>query len=132
MKTQNTSIKPAEMTNEELEQAAGGNFLPNTYKKSAYHSVGISTNYHIIEDDEFRFMGKSITYKQANRIVEIAKSVEQTLNDGYRDNNKISRSEPAFIRAFNSQLKNEFDMTWDGSAGCDFEGNPFLISPIIA
>ena len=30
MKTQNTSIKPAEMTNEELEQAAGGNFLPNT------------------------------------------------------------------------------------------------------
>ena len=125
-----TEMNPIELSQEELEQAAGATFTPNTPRKGTYHAVGISTNYHILEKDEFRFMGKNITYEQANRIVEIADKVDAVLNTGYNGRDKIGRNEAAFLRAFNSQLKIEFGMTWDGSAGEDFDnstGLPFNI-----
>ena len=75
-------------------------------------------------------MVANITYEQANRIVEIADKVDAVLNNGYNGRDKIGRNEAAFLRAFNSQLKIEFGMTWDGSAGEDFDnstGLPFNI-----
>ena len=117
-----------ELGRDELAAAAGGTFTPNTYKKGVYHSVGISTDYRILFPDQFRFKGRDITYEEANRIVEIANKVDKALNSGYRDNNKIGHNEPAFIRAFNSQLKIELGMTWDGQAGHNFS-DPSSILP---
>ncbi len=116
-----TEMNPIELSQEELEQAAGATFTPNTHSASAYHSVGISTCYHFFKKDHFEFMGRNITYEQANRIVEIAEKVDAVLNAGYNDNDKIGRNEPTFLRAFNSQLQIEFGMIWDGSAGETFD-----------
>lgn len=128
MNSQIKEMNPIELNQEELEQAAGATFTPNTHSRNTYHSLGISTNYHLIDKDEFRFMGNNITYEQANRIVDIANKVDAALNAGYRDNDKIGRNEPAFIRAFNSQLKIELGMTWDGSEGHNFS-DPSSILP---
>ena len=108
MNSQIKEMNPAELSQEELEQAAGATSTPNTHSRNTYHSLGISTNYHLIDKDEFRFMGNNITYEQANRIVDIADKVDATLNAGYRDNDKIGRNEPAFIVhtcAFLAQLR---------------------------
>ena len=120
-------MNPIELSQEELEQAAGATFTPNTHSASTYHSVGISTCYHFFKKDHFEFMGRNITYEQANQIVEIANKVDSALNTGYRDNDKVRRNEPAFLRAFNSQLQIEFGMTWDGTPGQSFsEPNSLL------
>ena len=129
MMNQHTAPETMELGRDELAAAAGGTFTPNTYKKNVYHSVGISTDYRLLFPDQFKFMGRYITYEEANRIVEIANKVDKALNSGYRDNNKIGHNEPAFIRAFNSQLKIEFGMTWNGVAGHDFEC-PLFTAPI--
>ena len=129
MTNRDTNFETPEVDQSTLEMAVGGTFTPNTYKKGVYHSVGISTDYRILFPDQFRFMGRDITYEEANRIVEIANKVDKALNSGYRDNNKVGYNEPAFIRAFNSQLKIEFGMTWDGCAGHDFEC-PLFTAPI--
>ena len=117
-----TAMNPEirELTREELAEVAAGTFTPNTYRKSKYQSVGISTSYHFFDEDEFKFMGKSITYDQANRIVQMADQVNKAINDGYRGANKIGYTEKMFINAFNSQLLLEFGFMWDGVAGHDF------------
>ena len=127
MNSQINEMNLTELSQEELEQAAGATFTPNSYSRQAYHSLGISTNYRFFDKDQFRFNGKNITYEQANRIVEIANRVDSALNTGYRDNDKVRRNEPAFLRAFNSQLQLEFGMTWDGTPGQSFsEPNSLL------
>ena len=127
MNSQINEMNLTELSPEELEQAAGATFTPNSYSRQAYQSLGISTNYRVFDKDQFRFNGMNITYEQANRIVEIANKVDSALNTGYRDNDKVRRNEPAFLRAFNSQLQIEFGMTWDGTAGQSFsEPNSLL------
>ncbi len=118
---QDTELETLELNQDTMELAVGGTFTPNTYKKDVYHSVGISTDYRLLLPDQFKFMGRSITYEEANRIVEIANKVDKALNSGFRDNNKVGHNEPAFIRAFNSQLQIEFGMTWNGHRGYDFD-----------
>ena len=124
--TENKNEK-MELDRDEMVIATGGTFTPNRYGKCGYQAVGISTSHHFFDKDEFRFNGMNITYEQANRIVAIANKVDSALNTGYRDNDKVRRNEPAFLRAFNSQLQIEFGMTWDGTPGQSFsEPNSLL------
>ena len=110
----------AELTLDELNQVAGGTFTINTYSKSVYHSVGISTRYNFLCEDEFMFMGKSISIDQANSIVKMANGVLGAMNTGARGANKVDTTDEAFIRGFNSQLYLEYGMVWDGVPGSDF------------
>ncbi len=110
----------AELTLDELNQVAGGTFTINTYSKSVYHSVGISTRYNFFCEDEFMFMGRGISYQQANEIVALAKRVYNVLNEGNNGANIIGYGESAFIRAFNSQLKLKYGIQWNGVAGSDY------------
>lgn len=110
----------AELTLDELNQVAGGTFTINTYSKSVYHSVGISTRYSFICEDEFMFMGRGISYQQANEIVALAKRVYNVLNEGNNGANIIGYGESAFIRAFNSQLMLKYGIQWNGVAGSDY------------
>ena len=109
-----------EMNLNEMENVSGGTFTPNTYSKEMYHAVGISTSYHFIDSDEFRFMGQPITYERANEIVQIARMVKDVMNTGSRGNDVVGYSENAFKRGFNSQLKLKYGITWDGKTGYDF------------
>ncbi len=110
----------AELTLDELNQVAGGTFTINTYSKSVYHSVGISTRYNFFCEDEFMFMGRGISYQQANEIVALANRVYNVLNEGHHGENIIGYGEAAFIRAFNSQLKLKYGIQWNGAAGYDY------------
>ena len=110
----------AELTLDELNQVAGGTFTINTYSKSVYHSVGISTRYSFFCEDEFMFMGRGISYQQANEIVALAKRVYNVLNEGNNGANIIGYGESAFIRAFNSQLNLKYGIQWNGVAGSDY------------
>ena len=110
----------AELTLDELKQAAGGTFTSNTYSKSTYHSIGISTRYNVFDEDEFMFMGRKISYQQANDIVALAKRVYNVLNEGNHGANIIGYGEAAFIRAFNSQLMLKYGIQWNGVAGSDY------------
>ena len=116
----NTPFGATELTLDELKQAAGGTFTRNTYSKSTYHSVGISTRYNFFCEDEFMFMGRGISYEQANEIVALAQRVYNVLNEGHHGANMIGYGEPAFIRAFNSQLKLKYGLQWDGVQGYDY------------
>ena len=109
-----------ELGQEELEQVAAGTFTPNRFKKWAYHACGISTRYHTIDKDEFMFMGKPISYEQANQICELASDVTRIINTGASGSDVIGKSEPAFVRSFNSQLKLSMGLVWDGTPGSDF------------
>ena len=109
-----------ELTLDELNQVAGGTFTINTYSKSTYHSVGISTRYNFFCEDEFMFMGRGISYQQANEIVALAKRVYNVLNEGHNGANMIGYGEAAFIRAFNSQLSLKYGIQWNGVAGSDY------------
>ena len=109
-----------QLNNEELNSVAGGTlFLQNKYSQSCYHTFGISTSYHFIDEDKFWFNGKKITYEQANKIMEIGNNVMTSLNSGFNGNDKISANEKAFIRAFNMQLKLQMPEVglWDGTKG---------------
>ena len=110
----------AELTLDELNQVSGGTFTSNTYSKSTYHSVGISTRYNFFCEDEFMFMGRGISYQQANEIVALAQRVYNVLNEGHHGANIIGYGEAAFIRAFNSQLKLKYGIQWNGVAGYDY------------
>ena len=110
----------AELTLDELKRAAGGTFTANTYSKSTYHSVGISTKYGFFDKDEFMFMGRVISYEQANEIVTLAKRVYNVLNEGHNGANMIGYGEAAFIRAFNSQLNLKYGIQWNGVPGHDY------------
>ena len=110
----------AELTLDELKQAAGGTFTKNTYSKSTYQSVGISTRYNFFCEDEFMFMGRGISYEQANEIVALAQRVYNVLNEGKHGANMIGYGEAAFIRAFNSQLNLKYGLQWNGAQGYDF------------
>ena len=109
-----------ELPLDELALAAGGTFTKNTYSKSTYHSVGISTRYNFFCSDEFMFMGSEISYARANEIVSLANRVYGVLNDGQHGANRIDFCEPAFIRAFNSQLKLKYGIVWNGVPGQDY------------
>ena len=116
----NKPFSAAELTLDELKLAAGGTFTSNKYSKSTYHSVGISTRYNFFDEDEFMFMGRKISYQQANDIVALAKRVYNVLNEGHNGANIIGYGEAAFIRAFNSQLSLKYGIQWNGVAGSDF------------
>ena len=109
-----------ELTPEEMTRAAGGTFTSNTYSKSTYHSVGISTKYGFFDKDEFMFMGLVISYERANEIVALAKRVYNVLNEGHNGANMIGYGEAAFIRAFNSQLNLKYGIQWNGVPGHDY------------
>jgi len=110
----------AELTLEEMSRVAGGTFDSNKYSKSTYHSVGICTRYNFFCGDEFMFMGRGISYQQANDIVALAQRVYNVLNEGKHGANMIGYNEPAFIRAFNSQLNLKYGIQWNGSQGYDY------------
>lgn len=114
----NSSIKTLDM--EKLSIVSGGTFTPNTYSKEAYHSIGICTSYKFFCGDEFKFMGKGISYDMANDIVKLSRKVHAMINTGAGGNNIIGYSEPAFIRSFNSQLKLNYGLVWDGKRGYDY------------
>lgn len=106
----------------QLAEISGGTFTPNTYSKTGYHTYGISTSYHFFDRDEFYFMGHKISYATANKIMEIGNAVYSALNPkGTKPSDCIKPSEPAFIRAFNSQLKLYFSTgyLWNGKQGHD-------------
>ena len=109
-----------ELWPDDLSQAVGGTFDKNSFSKSAYHSVGISTSYHFFDKDEFMFMGRTITYAQANDIVRLANRVYNVLNEGQHGANQIGFSEAPFIRAFNSQLALKYGVQWNGVPGHDY------------
>ena len=109
-----------ELTPEEMTRAAGGTFTSNKYSKSTYHACGISTSYNFFDKDEFMFMGRKITYQQANEIAGMADRVYNVLNEGNHGANRIGYGEPAFIRAFNSQLNIKYGIQWNGVAGYDY------------
>ena len=109
-----------EVTMDEMSGICGGTFDKNRYSKSTYHAVGISTSYHFFSCDEFRFMGKSISYEQANEIVSLGQRVYKIINLGQNGANQIGYGEPMFIRSFNSQLKLTYGFQWDGVPGSDF------------
>ena len=109
-----------ELTPEEMTRVAGGTFTSNTYSKSTYHSVGISTKYSFFDKDEFMFMGRVISYEQANEIVALAKRVYNVLNEGHNGANMIGYGEAAFIRAFNCQLNLKYGIQWNGAPGYDY------------
>ena len=116
----NIPFTAVELTLEEMTMAAGGTFTSNKYSKSTYHSVGISTKYGFFDKDEFMFMGQGISYERANEIVDLALRVYNVLNEGHHGANVIGYSEPAFIRAFNSQLNLKYGIQWNGVAGYDY------------
>ena len=111
--------KITELNLNELSEAAGGTFTPNTYGKKEYHMCGISTKYHFLDSDEFRFMGRKISQDQANEIVKIARDVSRYINGGYNGANQIGYNEPLFINAFNSQLSARYGVKWNGIPGVD-------------
>ena len=117
---QTNDLKITELEQNDLESVSGGTFWPNTHKKAFYHSLGISTRYNIISGDEFMFMGQPISYERAEEIVELADYVHRSINVGKKYNDVVDYSEPAFIRAFNCQLKLYYGMLWDGKPGADF------------
>ena len=119
MNTENT-MNRRELSPEETAMLAAGTFTPNTYRKSGYQSVGISTSYHFFDKDEFMFMGRSISCDQANSIVKMANQVLDAMNTSARGANKVNTTDAAFIRAFNSQLYLEYGIAWDGVPGSDF------------
>ena len=109
-----------ELNIEELNKVSGGTFTPNTYGKGTYHSVGISTRYNFFDEDEFKMMGRTLTYDEANDIVRIAKSVSSIINEGFSGANQIGFNEPRFIVTFNSQIFPKYGIKWDGVQGSDF------------
>ncbi len=109
-----------ELTLDELNLVSGGTFTKNRYSKGTYHSVGISTSYNFFDKDEFMFMGQKISYQKANEIVALGDTVYNVLNEGNHGANIIGYGEPAFIRAFNSQLKLKYGIQWNGVPGSDF------------
>ena len=116
----NHPLGTEELTLDLMEQVTGGTFDRNTYSKSTYHSVGISTHYNFFCEDEFMFMGRGISYQQANEIVALANRVYNVLNEGHHGANIIGYGEAAFIRAFNSQLMLKYGIQWNGAAGGDY------------
>ena len=120
VKATNIPFGAAELTLDELNRVTGGTFDRNTYSKGTYHSVGISTRYNFFCEDEFMFMGRGISYQQANEIVALAQRVYNVLNEGKHGANMIGYGEAAFIRAFNSQLMLKYGIQWNGVAGYDY------------
>ena len=116
----NIPLGAVELTLDDLNRVAGGTFDKNRYSKSTYHSVGISTRYNFFDEDEFMFMGRSISYQQANEIVALAQRVYNVLNEGKHGANMIGYGEAAFIRAFNSQLNLKYGIQWNGAQGYDY------------
>ena len=113
MNTENMMTR-RELSPEEEAMVAAGTFTPNTYRKSGYQSVGISTSYHFFDKDEFMFMGKSISYDQANSIVKMANRVLDAMNTGARGANKVGTTDEAFIRGFKLGARMAAEVLSDG------------------
>lgn len=108
------------LTDEELDQVVGGYwFKKNEYSVSNYNQFGIITSYRSWEADQFIYNGRAISYERANEIVKLGFDVLTSLNSGFDHKNKIGPNEPAFIRAFNQQLKLRYgaDWMWNGNTG---------------
>ena len=118
--TNQMPFSAAELTLDELNLVTGGTLTSNKYSKSTYHSFGISTSYNFFDKDEFMFMGRTISYQQANEIVALGDRVYNVLNEGNHGANIIGYGEAAFIRAFNSQLSLKYGIQWNGVAGSDY------------
>ena len=61
---------------QQLEEVNGGTFDINAYSEETYNNVGISTNYHFFEKDEFYMQLENggsvqITYAEANEAVKL-------------------------------------------------------------
>ena len=74
------------MSDEELEQVAGGTFTPNAYSKEIYAVLGIKVISHFFAKDEFWWNGQEIGHNNANDLVffkrqtsEDPKSVEEAV-----------------------------------------------------
>ena len=67
--TMDTELNKEELSQEDLEKAAGGTFDRNYYSQSEYEAVGITVVTHWIERDEFWWKGVNIGEKGANSVV---------------------------------------------------------------
>ena len=121
MRTTTSQLKSFELSEQELNIVSGGTPWPNTYRKSTYHAFGINTHYNVSRKDEFYFNGILLNHDQANEIVKLGNKVLDMINAGHSGSNKIGTTEPAFIRAFNMELKLTYGSSylWDGTPGCD-------------
>ena len=67
------------LSDDELDQVAGGTFTPNKYEEPIYNQAGIKTDYSFFKKDKFYAIAEkdgaeiSITYDQANWAVEFWK-----------------------------------------------------------
>lgn len=115
----NTSLglRIIELDRTSMEEVCGGTFTPNVHSKSMYHAIGISTRYHMLDNDEFMFMGKKISYEMANDLVKIARNCSSCINGGYEGANHIGYTERAFVVVFNSQIYLKYGIKWDGVPG---------------
>ena len=57
------------LTDEQLEQIAGGTFTPNEFDYDVYDACGIKVIGHILKKDEFWYKGKDIGHNDANAVV---------------------------------------------------------------
>ena len=57
------------MSNEELDNVAGGTFNGNKYNEGEYNAIGIKTNYHFFAKDEFWWKGQEIGHDNASHLV---------------------------------------------------------------
>ena len=58
-----------QLTDDELEQVAGGTFTPNDFTKDTYEVCGIKVVEHFFAKDEFWYKGKNIGHNDANAVV---------------------------------------------------------------
>ena len=58
-----------QLTDDELEQVAGGTFTPNDFKPDVYNACGIKVVGHFFKKDEFWYKGKDIGHDDANAVV---------------------------------------------------------------
>ena len=69
---------------EKLEMVNGGTFDINSYSEETYNQIGIRTNYHFWDKDEFWLMSVSgnwvpISYSEANEAVKLYYGYKWTL-----------------------------------------------------
>ena len=57
------------LSDEQLEQIAGGTFTPNDFAKNAYEDCGIKVVEHFFAKDEFWYKGKDIGHDKASEVV---------------------------------------------------------------
>ena len=75
----NAELEP--LTDDELEQVAGGTFTSNKFKPEVYEACGIKVIGHFFKKDEFWYNDKDIGHNDANAVVAyVAKYKKQPEN----------------------------------------------------